>query len=175
MLPNKEQLCALLQQSDIQSEDHRTSSHSFPNRVVTSSFVGSGPSTISLTSQRRRQIQHPVAEARHFLLRSSAAVVFWPRWRPGWASSWPGSADGSPRSPAPSEGPERPDGDAAPPPTTCSPADRNRQVYQLNSRIILIFDSTFKSFSKQNHPPCFIFSLSNMRILSFSLSNVTVN
>ena len=60
--------------------------------------------------------------ARQFPLRSSAAVVFWPRWRPGWASSWPGNAAGSPRSPAPSEGPERPDADAAPPQTTCSPA-----------------------------------------------------
>lgn len=76
-------------------------------------------------SFQRSNLRLLLWRARQFPLRSSAAVVFWPRWRLGWASSWPGNAAGSPRSPAPSEGPERPDADAARPPTTCSPAHRH--------------------------------------------------
>lgn len=69
--------------------------------------------------------------ARPVLFRISAAVVFWPRWRPGWASSWLGIAGVSLRSLAPSEGPGRPDEDEAPPLTTYSPAHRHKLYFYL--------------------------------------------
>lgn len=85
-------------------------------------------SSRSCCREHERRNLRLLRRARQVPLRSSAAVVFWPRWRPGWASSWPGNAAGSPRSPAPSEGPERPDADAAPPPTTCSPAHTHHLI-----------------------------------------------
>lgn len=63
---------------------------------------------------------------------SAAAGVSWPRWRPGWASSWPGTSGAPPPPPAPSGGPGRPDGDGAPPPTRCSPAETTPLVSPTN-------------------------------------------
>lgn len=99
---------ALLQQFDVQA------------------LIIRSPRTV-LHIQLRRLVNTRHQTARRLLLRSSAAAVFWPRWRRGWAFSWPGSAAGSPRSPAPSEGPGRPDADAGPPRTTCSPAQTHRR------------------------------------------------